>query len=205
MNRQHPTFNIEHSTSNGSQDASGIERSEFDVECGMFLLSLSPWQRAGVRGNKPSPNSVRPSRFHSWTRCVRKARAGLCLLVLALALFCGCRSTQRSISNSGFHGESSTYSSDPAFAYRGGCETILCHWGLLESAEGNAIGKPVSWVPVVHWLVPDKRQQMRIRLKLALIDVRTGVGRSSRPNRSRTRRGRLPSPAPVRINGRSSR
>ncbi|HEY2953606.1 MAG TPA: hypothetical protein VGK40_13535, partial [Verrucomicrobiae bacterium] len=41
------------------------------------------------------------------------------LLLVALALACGCKSAQRSISNSGFRGESSTHCSDPAFAYRG--------------------------------------------------------------------------------------
>jgi hypothetical protein len=33
MNGQPPTFDIEHSTSNRSKDASEIERSVFDVEC----------------------------------------------------------------------------------------------------------------------------------------------------------------------------
>jgi hypothetical protein len=59
-------------------------------------------------------------------------------------------------------------------AARGGAETILCYWGILESAQENIATKTVSWVPVVGWFVPDERQHMRIRLKLALIDVRTG-------------------------------
>ena len=34
--------------------------------------------------------------------------------------------------------------------------------------------KAVSWVPLITWFVPDERQHVRIRLKLALVDVRTG-------------------------------
>src|SRR5438874_5332927 len=59
-------------------------------------------------------------------------------------------------------------------AARAGAETIVCYWGILESAREKIATKTVSWVPVVGWFVPDERQHMRIRLKLALIDVRTG-------------------------------
>ena len=34
--------------------------------------------------------------------------------------------------------------------------------------------KTVSWVPVVNWIVPDEKQHMRIRLKVAMVDVRSG-------------------------------
>ena len=59
-------------------------------------------------------------------------------------------------------------------AARAGAETILCFWGILESAQEKIATKSVSWVPIVTWFVPDEREHMRIRLKLALIDVRTG-------------------------------
>ena len=59
-------------------------------------------------------------------------------------------------------------------AARGGCETILCYWGILESANAKLVTKTVSWVPVASWFIPDESQHMRIRLKLALVDVRTG-------------------------------
>lgn len=59
-------------------------------------------------------------------------------------------------------------------AARGGCETILCYWGILESANAKLVTKTVSWVPVASWFIPDETQHMRIRLKLALVDVRTG-------------------------------
>jgi hypothetical protein len=59
-------------------------------------------------------------------------------------------------------------------AARGGNDVILCYWGILESETQNLETKAVSWVPVVSWMVPDERQHMRIRLKLAVIDVRSG-------------------------------
>lgn len=59
-------------------------------------------------------------------------------------------------------------------AAKGGNDTIICYWGVLESETENLASKTVSWVPMVNWMVPDARQHMRIRLKVALIDVRTG-------------------------------
>lgn len=59
-------------------------------------------------------------------------------------------------------------------AARSGSTAIVCYWGILESTSENLATKTVSWVPVLNWVVPDERQNMRIRLKLAVIDVRTG-------------------------------
>ena len=59
-------------------------------------------------------------------------------------------------------------------AARAGAETIVCYWGILESAQEKMATKAVSWVPLATWFVPDERQHVRIRLKLALVDVRTG-------------------------------
>jgi len=59
-------------------------------------------------------------------------------------------------------------------AARGGCDLIVCYWGMLESESENLPTKTVSWVPVVNWLLPDEKQHMRIRLKVALVDIRTG-------------------------------
>ena len=59
-------------------------------------------------------------------------------------------------------------------AARGGCPTIICYWGVLESAREEVAGKALSWVPIVGSGVPDERQHLRIRLKLAILDVRTG-------------------------------
>lgn len=59
-------------------------------------------------------------------------------------------------------------------AAQAGCETIICYWGTLESASKGNEAKTVSWVPVAGWVLPDESQQMRIRLKVALVDVRSG-------------------------------
>ncbi len=59
-------------------------------------------------------------------------------------------------------------------AARGGCDTVLCYWGVLESENAKLATKTVSWVPVMNWILPDECEHMRIRLKLALVDVRTG-------------------------------
>ncbi len=59
-------------------------------------------------------------------------------------------------------------------AAQAGCETILCYWGTLESARRDLDTKTISWVPIVGWMVPDEKQHMRIQLKMAVIEVRTG-------------------------------
>lgn len=59
-------------------------------------------------------------------------------------------------------------------AAQGGYESILVYWGLLEAAQENLATKSVSWVPIVGWVLPDETQHMRIRLKVAVIDVRSG-------------------------------
>jgi hypothetical protein len=59
-------------------------------------------------------------------------------------------------------------------AAQAGCETIICYWGTLETAKRELGTKIVSWVPVVGGILPDENQQMRIRLKVAVINVRGG-------------------------------
>jgi hypothetical protein len=61
-------------------------------------------------------------------------------------------------------------------AARGGNDFIVCYWGFLESANEDLVSKTVSWVPIpgLTWVLPDERQHMRIRLKLAIVDVRSG-------------------------------
>lgn len=60
-------------------------------------------------------------------------------------------------------------------AARAGAETVLCYWGILESAVEREATKTVSWVPIVGSVIPDETQHMRIRLKVAVIDVRSGA------------------------------
>lgn len=59
-------------------------------------------------------------------------------------------------------------------AAKAGATAILCYWGVLESTGEGEPTKAVSWIPLVGQAVPDEAQYMRIRLKLALVDVRSG-------------------------------
>lgn len=59
-------------------------------------------------------------------------------------------------------------------AAKSGIEKIIVYWGILESGTKNLATKTISWVPIVGWAVPDETQEVRIRLKVAVIDVKTG-------------------------------
>lgn len=66
-------------------------------------------------------------------------------------------------------------------AAKGGFETVIVYWGILESASESLGTKAISWVPIVGGIVPDEAQRMRIRLMMAIIDVRTGQWESFEP------------------------
>jgi hypothetical protein len=66
-------------------------------------------------------------------------------------------------------------------AAKGGFETVIVYWGMLESAAEGLGGKAISWVPIIGGVVPDETQHMRIRLMVAVIDVRTGQWESFSP------------------------
>lgn len=78
-------------------------------------------------------------------------------------------------------------------AAQAGATHIVCYWGALESLRSDMNTKAISWVPIAGWVLPDENQAMRLRLKLAVIDVRTGgwtvvspesfVDKNSRSNR----------------------
>lgn len=59
-------------------------------------------------------------------------------------------------------------------AAKAGIDKIVVYWGVLESGIKNLATKTVSWVPIVGYAVPDQSQEIRIRLKVALVDVKTG-------------------------------
>ncbi|EEF59350.1 hypothetical protein [Pedosphaera parvula] len=59
-------------------------------------------------------------------------------------------------------------------AAKAGADHVVCYWGILESASEGAATKTISWVPVVNWVIPDEKQHMRIRVKMAVVDVLTG-------------------------------
>ncbi len=56
----------------------------------------------------------------------------------------------------------------------GGYAKIVCCWGVIESEHVDQATKIVSWVPFAGSLIPDERENMRLRLKAAVIDVASG-------------------------------
>jgi hypothetical protein len=67
-------------------------------------------------------------------------------------------------------------------AAQGGYQRILVYWGQLETMRSGGVTKAVSWVPIVGAVVPDESQDMRIRLKGAIVDVETGRWRMILPD-----------------------
>lgn len=59
-------------------------------------------------------------------------------------------------------------------AAKAGIGKIIVYWGILESGTKNLATKTVSWAPVVGRAIPDQTQELRIRLKVAMVDVKTG-------------------------------
>jgi len=59
-------------------------------------------------------------------------------------------------------------------AAKGGYEKIVAYWGVLETAREGLGTKAVSWIPFVGGVLPDESQRMRIRLKIAVVDVKSG-------------------------------
>jgi len=53
-------------------------------------------------------------------------------------------------------------------------ETLMVYWGHLEMKRDDLPTSLVSWVPIVDFTVPDEYQHVRMHLKVALVDVRTG-------------------------------
>ncbi|MEZ5829875.1 MAG: hypothetical protein R3D05_01685 [Dongiaceae bacterium] len=67
-------------------------------------------------------------------------------------------------------------------AAQGGYEQILVYWGQLDALRSGGVTKAVSWVPIVGAVIPDESQDMRIRLKAAIIDVASGRWRMIQPD-----------------------
>jgi hypothetical protein len=66
-------------------------------------------------------------------------------------------------------------------AAKGGYETVIVYWGMLEAAQEGMGGKAISWIPIIGGVIPDENQHMRIRLMVAVIDTRTGQWESFSP------------------------
>lgn len=93
-------------------------------------------------------------------------------------------SHHRIVAFSGIPTEPSNGNIAPALclaAARGGCEKIMVYWGILETAQKDMSTKTVSWVPIVGGMIPDESQEMRIRLKVAIIDVKSGQWKTISP------------------------
>jgi hypothetical protein len=59
-------------------------------------------------------------------------------------------------------------------AAHSGSDTVLVYWGQLEMRKNDLPTEIVSWVPVVDFMVPDQYQRVRMSLRVAVLDVRTG-------------------------------
>ena len=66
-------------------------------------------------------------------------------------------------------------------AAEGGCSRILVYWGMLEAQTRQQATATISWIPVIGRMVPDQTQEMRIRLKAAIIDTASGRWRMLTP------------------------
>lgn len=66
-------------------------------------------------------------------------------------------------------------------AARGGFDAVVAYWGILETTESANAGAAASWVPIAGWFVPDVDQRMRIRLRVVVLDVRSGCWRTILP------------------------
>ncbi len=60
-------------------------------------------------------------------------------------------------------------------AAQAGAQKILCFWGNLEVARHDLSTKTITWLPVIDVLVPDQKDNVRVHLKVAVVDVRTGA------------------------------
>ncbi len=59
-------------------------------------------------------------------------------------------------------------------AAKGGAEKLIVYWGLLETGREDLATKAISWFPFIGGALTDETQRMRIRMKVAVVDVRSG-------------------------------
>lgn len=62
-----------------------------------------------------------------------------------------------------------------AAAARGGFETVVAYWGMLESQQASDAS---AWVPVAGMFFHSTTQKMRLRLRVVVADTKTGQWRS---------------------------
>ncbi len=59
-------------------------------------------------------------------------------------------------------------------AAKGGYDRLMVYWGVLETGQENLATKVISWFPIIGGAIPDQTQRMRIRMKVAIVDVKSG-------------------------------
>jgi len=59
-------------------------------------------------------------------------------------------------------------------AAKGSAEKLIVYWGFLETGRENLATKAISWFPFVGGAIADETQRMRIRMKVAVVDVKSG-------------------------------
>ena len=59
-------------------------------------------------------------------------------------------------------------------AAKGGADKLVVYWGLLETGREDLATKAISWFPFVGGAISDETQRMRIRMKVAVVDVKSG-------------------------------
>jgi len=59
-------------------------------------------------------------------------------------------------------------------AAKAGADKLIVYWGLLETGRRNLATKAISWFPFIGGAIPDETQHMRIRMKVAIVDVKSG-------------------------------
>lgn len=59
-------------------------------------------------------------------------------------------------------------------AAKSGADKLVVYWGTLETGREDKATKAISWFPFVGGVIPDETQHMRIRMKVAVVDVKSG-------------------------------
>jgi len=59
-------------------------------------------------------------------------------------------------------------------AAKAGAEKLVVYWGLLETGREDLATKAISWFPIIGSVITDETQHMRIRMKVAVVDVKSG-------------------------------
>jgi hypothetical protein len=59
-------------------------------------------------------------------------------------------------------------------AAKGGADNLIVYWGILETGQEDLATKAISWIPFIGGAIHDEKQRMRIRMKVAIVEVKSG-------------------------------